>query len=372
MMPTVWYVPIEPLVERYSAYWYNDIPIRFEAEGLRCQTIAGAELVNFEARIEHGEFLDVESTLRWKAEQTHRLLNLLTNQSIQPGDIIFFADLWHPGIESLFYYLDAFDRKDVVIAGILHAGVYDPNDFLTRKGMKGWGVGFERALLGRVDYVFVSTNYHKELIKKTHPEHSDVVLVTGLPPAWDYRQTYVPKRGEKENLVVFPHRLAPEKQPEVFQKAVNLTKVGYWNFGTIKRGKYELPLPEVIVPAPANQSPGESKTRYYSILRKARISVSAALQETWGIAMQESVLCGCIPLVPDRGVYLEMYPSAFRYYENQANSEEEALSIAMTNLIHKAASIPMQMDEIVQELRTNLIQKADQAIPNMVNVMLRS
>ena len=42
------------------------------------------------------------------------------------------------GLEMLAYVRDGLGLKFKIV-GILHAGTYDPHDFLTQKGMASWG-----------------------------------------------------------------------------------------------------------------------------------------------------------------------------------------------------------------------------------------
>ena len=43
------------------------------------------------------------------------------------------------------------------------------------------------------------------------------------------------------------------------------------------------------------------------------MAVSTAVNEFFGIAMVEASYAGCMPLVPDRLAYRELYPARFRY-----------------------------------------------------------
>lgn len=52
---------------------------------------------------------------------------------------------------------------------------------------------------------------------------------------------------------------------------------------------------------------------YLQTLAEHDVVLSTALQEFQGLAIQEAILCGCIPVVPDRLSYPEYIPEAFRY-----------------------------------------------------------
>ena len=96
-----------------------------------------------------------------------------------------------------------------------------------------------------------------------------------------------PYKGmEKEDIILFPHRLAPEKQPEVFDYLAE-----------------QMPEYKFIKCQELNLS----KEEYHNLLGKAKMVFSANLQETLGISVYEGLVVGAIPLVPDRLSYSEMW-----------------------------------------------------------------
>jgi glycosyltransferase involved in cell wall biosynthesis len=79
----------------------------------------------------------------------------------------------------------------------------------------------------------------------------------------------------------------------------------------------------------------ESVDDYRALLQGADIVVSTALHEFQGLAVLEAVASGCLPVVPDRLVYPEIYPSRF-CYESRPGSQEEADAAA--SLIRQLAN----------------------------------
>jgi hypothetical protein len=100
------------------------------------------------------------------------------------------------------------------------------------------------------------------------------------------------KGMDKENLIVFPHRIAPEKQVEIFRDL-----------------KEQLPQYEFVI----CQEQQLTKNEYHNILGRAKVVFSANLQETLGISWYEGALVDAIPMVPDRLSYSEMALDEFKY-----------------------------------------------------------
>jgi glycosyltransferase involved in cell wall biosynthesis len=62
---------------------------------------------------------------------------------------------------------------------------------------------------------------------------------------------------------------------------------------------------------------------YRSILSSADLVVSTALHDFQGLAVLEGVAAGCLPLVPDRLAYRELFPESFRYPSRAEDPEGE-------------------------------------------------
>jgi hypothetical protein len=105
----------------------------------------------------------------------------------------------------------------------------------------------------------------------------------------------------KCNLILFPHRIAPEKQVEIFKDLAT-----------------HLPQYEFVI----CQEKQLSKHEYHVLLGQAKMVFSANLQETLGISWYEGALVDAIPLVPDRLSYSEMAYATFKYPSEWTESFE--------------------------------------------------
>ncbi len=289
-MITLIHLPIEPFPQRYSEDWLN----WYRQESQDCmpgpsfqeEFILG-EFVYKE--IEHGSFLDVTGTMLYKSSQMSRVIEWIQSR-IKTQDwentVFFFHDLWHPGVIDLFYIRNGMELPFKIV-GMLHAGSYDEYDFLNIQCMTPWAEGFERSVFNYVDKIFVATEFHKELLTSTRVSRLGKIDVTGFP-IYPRPLAEVPRDLD----IVFPHRLDYEKQPHVFDALA------------CKLSCYTCEKTDLLK---------MSKPEYFRRLNRYKVAVSFALQETWGIAMQECVFAGCLPVVPDRLSYSEMYPELFKY-----------------------------------------------------------
>ena len=72
----------------------------------------------------------------------------------------------------------------------------------------------------------------------------------------------------------------------------------------------------------------ESPTRYQALLQSADVVLSTAIHEFQGLAVMEAVARDCLPIVPGRLVYPEIYPAYCRYESYPDDPEREAASAA--------------------------------------------
>ena len=144
------------------------------------------------------------------------------------------------------------------------------------------------------------------------------------------------KDMEKHNLILFPHRIAPEKQINIFR---DLAEV--------------LPFKCIVC-----QDSELTKEEYHELLGTAKMVFSANLQETLGISCYEGAIVNTIPLVPDRLSYSEMYNEIYKYpsdwtrsFEHYTIHKKELVSVItdiMDNYPVYLDSLPDLTDELLQ------------------------
>ncbi len=125
-------------------------------------------------------------------------------------------------------------------------------------------------------------------------------------------------------IICWNHRWEHDKDPESFFEAMySLEDMGY-DFRIIVLGQSFIKSPSCFTEAQERLSEKiihfgfiESKKEYLLLLQRSDIVISTANHEFFGISIIEAIRCGCIPLVPDRLSYPELYPEQYRYGEGE-------------------------------------------------------
>ena len=90
----------------------------------------------------------------------------------------------------------------------------------------------------------------------------------------------------------------------------------------------------------------EDTAQYRSLLSKSDVVLSTAVHDFQGLSVMEAVALGCVPLVPNRLAYTELFEEHFRYTSDLQNLTREAESLVgmLTCLIKAYPNIPSPPD----------------------------
>jgi glycosyltransferase involved in cell wall biosynthesis len=298
---TVFLVDLESVETRYTGQWKSHVPALLRKAGHNVQVISGP--TDIPSATTPGAFLNFGGTNIYKARQVEQMGRLFCDGAVHAGDHFIFTDAWHPGIINLKYMSELLSIQ-VTTHGLWHAGSYDPQDFLGRLvGDKPWVRHAEKSFFSAFDHNHFATQFHIDMFFKNlfgvdgPTEHfravgSNKVVRTGWPMEYMEDTLTAYKNMPKRDLILFPHRIAPEKQVEIFRDL-----------------KQHLPQYEFVV----CQDQQLTKNEYHNLLGEAKLVFSANLQETLGISCYEGAIVDAIPMVPDRLSYSEMYYDTFKY-----------------------------------------------------------
>jgi len=339
-MNTIWIIPIEPIDQRYTKQWYDNIPLVLQNQiserdlNYRVVTVDGEDFKP-DVRTE-GAFLDFGATNVYKATQTAEVSKLFSNGKVKAGDKFLVTDAWNFIITPIKYMSDLLDIP-VEIHSIWHAGAYDPSDILGYKMQPDWPNHVEKSWFHSSDYNYYATDFHKNMFlrnlnipqgnynKAIRSGQPHELIVDGLTKYQDTAKT---------DSIMWPHRYNDDKQPEIAEDLA----VDY----------------DMII----TQKMNLDKADYYATMSKCKAIFSCALHENLGISVMEAVLTGAIPIVPDRCSYAEMYLPEFKYPSEWTDSytSYKKHKAELTAFIQEKLNMFDEYQDVLVEQRNILIR----------------
>jgi len=315
-MGKIFLVDLEAVETRYTGEWKTHLPALLRKRGHDVQVISGPK--DIPSATTPGAFLNFGGTNIYKSRQVEEFSRLFTSGAVKSGDHFIFTDAWHPGIINLKYMSELLNIK-VVIHALWHAGSYDPQDFLGRLiGNAPWVRHAEKSFFHAINHNYFATDFHIRMFDnnllndglmenpwryedmKEYLENKKIIR-SGWPMEYMPDTLLMYKNMPKRNLILFPHRIAPEKQLPIFEDLKE--RLPQYEFKVCQ----EYPL---------------TKNEYHNMLGEAKLVFSANLQETLGISWYEGALVDAIPMVPNRLSYSEMALDDFKYPSEWTESFE--------------------------------------------------
>ena len=326
----IYIVDIEAVDSRYTKQWKEYLPKQLQrATNEDVTVISGGEVPQATTP---GAFLNFAGTNNYKSQQMLEISRMFANGEIKNNDYFLYTDAWNPTVIQLKYMAELLG-VDIRIGGMWHAGSYDPQDFLGRLiGDKPWVRHAEMSMYECYDDNFFASEFHIDLFTDTMMDNYNVDMDKAIRVGWpmEYLRSSLDsyKGMTKRDLILFPHRVAPEKQVEIFRDLAE-----------------RLPQYEFVV----CQDYQLTKNEYHNLLGEAKMVFSANLQETLGISWYEGALVDAIPMVPDRLSYSEMGLDIFKYPSEWTENYDAYLH-------HK--------DKIVAQI-VNYMENYDDLLPNI-------
>ena len=143
-MRKLFYMGLESYQARYTLQlteWNRRV---FERRGLDVVYVQGETLDNTNA-ISVGQVLDAHGRSYFSMSQMMNLVKLMREGQVTADDVVYFEDMFTPGIESLPYIMDQIpenQRPRVFVRCLAQA--IDPDDFVHVWGMAKWMSTYEQ------------------------------------------------------------------------------------------------------------------------------------------------------------------------------------------------------------------------------------
>ena len=319
-MRKLFYMGLESYEARYTLQLQDWNERVFGKRGIDYEIITGQELDNSKA-IVTGSVLDAHGRTFYSLSQHMSLIQKMKNGDITSDDVIFYEDMFTPGLECLPYIMDQSppEYRPKVFLRFL-AQTTDPDDFLIREGMFDWMRKYEEMIDQFVDGIMVASEEfvaHLRIAGIKAP-----IYVTGLPYGKEEVRSRIDSNvpiQDRKDRVGFAARWDDEKQPHFYMDlAEAYYKIDPSVEFAIFCGHPELKSndPEYVERALALQNSntanfkvytGLKKNDYYNLLADSKVLFNCALQDWVSNTVSEADTFGTLTLYPAYRSFPEVF-----------------------------------------------------------------
>ena len=312
-MRKLFYMGLESYEARYTLQlteWNRRV---FDRRGLDVVYVPGLTLDNSQ-KIVVGQVLDAHGRSYFGMSQMMNLVRLMQQGEVTSEDVIYFEDMFQPGIESLPYIMDQVPaelRPQVWVRCLAQA--IDPDDFVHVWGMAGWMSTYERMVNQFVTGVLATNEEmvaHMRIAGWTAPIYNISGLAFGKAEVLERigGAENIQPFGARPRRVGFAARFDQEKQPGFFMDLIDMygeLTSEPCEFAIYSGGELRSNNPEYVTRARAMEAAGKlkiydniSKNDYYAHLNNTRVLFNCALQDWVSNTVSEADTLGCNVLYP--------------------------------------------------------------------------
>ena len=301
---------LEPYKARYTLQLQEWNRMVFDRRNIKYVIVPGETLSNDQA-IVTGQVLDAHGRTYFGMSQMMNLIKMMKAGKINNKDVIYFEDMFQPGIESLPYILKQIDpvlRPRIYVRCLAQS--IDPDDFVHVWGMSDFMGHYEKMVDSFVDGV-LATNEEMVMNMKIAgwkaPIHNISGLAFGLSEVLS-RVEKIKTFSQRKNRVVFSARWDQEKQPDFYMdlidewhkrhgKSVEFcvcsgSKLKSNNDSYMKRTH------KMVEDNKLRLYEDLEKNDYYDIVNDSRVVFNCALQDWVSNTVSEADALGCNVLYP--------------------------------------------------------------------------
>ena len=310
-MRTLYYMGLEPYKARYTLQLQEWNTTVFDKRGINYVVVSGETLGNDQA-IVTGQVLDAHGRTYFGMSQLMNLIRMMKQGELNNEDVIYFEDMFQPGIESLPYILKQIDssHRPRIFVRCLAQSI-DPDDFVHVWNMQEFMGHYEKMVDSFVDGV-LATNEEMVMHMKIAGWKAPIYNISGLAfgkSEVQNRVTSIKPFNERKKRVVFSARWDQEKQPDFYMDLIE-----QWHrekpyndveFCVCSGGKLKSNSESYMQRTRDMQSRGLlkiyedlEKNDYYNIVNDSRVVFNCALQDWVSNTVSEADALGCNVLYP--------------------------------------------------------------------------
>jgi hypothetical protein len=319
-MRRLFYMGLESYQARYTLQlteWNRRV---FERRGIDVVYVPGLTLDNSQ-KISVGQVLDAHGRSYFSMSQMMNLIRLMQQGEVNSDDVIYFEDMFQPGIESLPYVMDQVpdNQRPRVFVRCLAQSI-DPDDFVHVWGMAPW-MGLYERMVNEFAAGVLATNEEMVAHMRIAGWRAPLYNISGLA----FGKSEVLERvGGVDNVknffdrtrrVAFAARFDQEKQPGFFMDlAETVQEFSATKFAVFSGGPLRSNNPEYVTRARDLAAQGKleiyenlTKNDYYNLLNDTRVLFNCALQDWVSNTVSEADALDCNVLYPA----YRSFPEAF-------------------------------------------------------------
>ena len=310
----LFYMGLESYEARYTLQltdWNRRV---FERRGLDVVYVPGNTIDNTQS-ISVGQVLDAHGRSYFSMSQMMNLVQMMRNGDVTNEDVIYFEDMFQPGIESLPYIMDQIpsEQRPRVFVRCL-AQAIDPDDFVHVWGMAKW-MGLYEQMVNEFATGVLATNEEMVAHMRIAGWSAPIYNISGLAFG---KQEVLERIGgadkirpfaERKRRVVFAARFDQEKQPGFFMDLIEMYhsqgRHKDIEFAILQGGPLRSNNPEYVERAQHLQREGKldiyenlKKNDYYNLVNDSRVMFNCALQDWVSNTVSEADTLGCYVLYP--------------------------------------------------------------------------
>ena len=316
----IFYMGLEPYEGRYTLQLQEWTERAFKKRGVDYVVVPGTTIDNSKA-IVTGQVLDAHGRSYFGMSQIMNLVKMMKAGEVTSDDIVFFEDMFQPGMESLPYIMQqspAEYKPKVWIRCLAQA--IDPDDFIHVWGMSKWMSLYEEMCNEFVTGV-LATNEEMVAHMKIANWKAPVYNISGLSFGKEEVQSRVKniKPFEERTMrVIFGARWDQEKQPGFFMDMIE-----HWyankrlppvEFCICVGGPLRSNNKVYVDRARLMEKEGTltiyenlKKNEYYNILADSRVLFNCALQDWTSNTVSEADSLGTNVLFPAYRTFPEVF-----------------------------------------------------------------
>lgn len=309
-MRKLFYMGLEPYEGRYTLQLQQWNEAVFKRRGIDYVVVPGQTIDNTRA-ISVGQVLDAHGRSYFGMSQMMNLVQMMRSGDVTGEDVVYFEDMFQPGIESLPYIMDqipAEQRPRVFVRCLAQA--IDPDDFVHVWGMSKWMSTYEQMVNEFATVLATNEEMvaHMRIANWSAPIYNISGLAFGKEEVLRRVNNQVKPWAERANRVVFAARFDQEKQPDFFMDLIEawhrngMPKV---EFAVLSGGPLRSNNPKYLERAYKMAERGMlkiyedlHKNEYYSIVNDSKVLFNCALQDWVSNTVSEADTLGCNVLYP--------------------------------------------------------------------------